>query len=799
MSNFSLKLFSNTEVIPCPINVYFVLDTSESVSLLELPPGDVVELIKLFTWEFALRLTDGAYRDAVHLSWTMGGLHFSDTNQVFSKIASRDGFLQAIIPITYIGRSTHVDCALDNMTKEIQSHHQHHPPGKPMHFVVVVTDGMENGYLCGGMKRAAERAKDLGYQLFAVGISSVRKNKEGLRQIASSPVAMYNGNLVAVNLASRTVSRTTIDRIVQTMCARHKCVEIDGAPGPKGAKGRKGDIGRPGRPGPQGPQGDDGPKGMRGEVGFKGSKGPVGFKGDKGHCGPPGLRGPLGEQGFPGDKGSTGDPGDEGPQGDVGAPGPKGKCGSPGEPGERGPPGGPGSPVSIENVCGCQEMWKGERGPEGPGSNDCDIMSYIREICGCCDCKKNCGALDIVFVIDSSESVGLTNFTLEKQFIFHTISRLGSLEPDPYSKNGVRVGVVQFSHLGTFEAIRLDDPNIDSLCSLRKAVKDLQWIAGGTWIPSALEFTYDTVIRQGRRAWARVAVVVITDGLYDRMDKPHSRLWSLCNDPGVEVLALGVSDSFNGMPCNFTLQNITCSLPQRIMSFSRYTDLLADEFTKEVESVLCPDPVTVCPDLPCQPEMVVAPCADRPVELVFLVDGSERVGEENFDRVRIFVETVTRKVRLASSHDDTTRVRLAVIQYGGHLEYQMISSFTHDRADLARRLKTMRYLDSSSNVTSAISFATDHCSGHPHPTRPGAELSFVFVTDGVTATQGLQEALVLVRKLQVVPVVVAMGNDVDKDVVLQLALKDRYAVFKGPDYKHLSNPDFLQRFIQWVC
>ena len=52
------------------------------------------------------------------------------------------------------------------------------------------------------------------------------------------------------------------------------------------------------------------------------------------------------------------------------------------------------------------------------------------------DCEKRCGALDIVFVIDSSESVGLTNFTLEKNFVINTMNRLGSMAKDPNSETG---------------------------------------------------------------------------------------------------------------------------------------------------------------------------------------------------------------------------------------------------------------------------------------------------------------------------------------------------------------------------
>lgn len=53
------------------------------------------------------------------------------------------------------------------------------------------------------------------------------------------------------------------------------------------------------------------------------------------------------------------------------------------------------------------------------------------------DCEKRCGALDIMFVIDSSESIGYTNFTLEKNFVINVVSRLGSIAKDPKSQTGL--------------------------------------------------------------------------------------------------------------------------------------------------------------------------------------------------------------------------------------------------------------------------------------------------------------------------------------------------------------------------
>lgn len=65
-------------------------------------------------------------------------------------------------------------------------------------------------------------------------------------------------------------------------------------------------------------------------------------------------------------------------------------------------------------------------------------------------------------------------------------------------------------------------------------MKQLEWIAGGTWTPSALKFAYDNLIRDSRRAKASVSVVVITDGRFDPRDD-DSLLTYLCRFPMLGV------------------------------------------------------------------------------------------------------------------------------------------------------------------------------------------------------------------------------------------------------------------------
>ncbi|XP_040213543.1 collagen alpha-2(VI) chain isoform X1 [Rana temporaria] len=613
---------------------------------------------------------------------------------------------------------------------------------------------------------------------------------------------------------------------------------IKGNKGGPGTSGPKGEPGRRGDPGTKGGAGTDGPKGEKGDPGSEGPRGlggEAGLKGAKGDRGAPGPRGGQGTVGVPGKNGSRGDPGDMGERGNPGASGPKGDRGRPGisYPGPRGPPGdkgdkgppgplggrgdfgqkGASGPKGVKGEFGDKGS-TGEPGPRGPSGEsggegdigppgdpaltECDVMTYVRETCGCCDCEKRCGALDLVFIIDSSESIGYTNFTLEKNFVINVVSRLGSFAKDPNSDIGARVGVVQYSHEGTFEAIQMNDPSIDSLSSFKEAVRRLEWIAGGTWTPSALQFAYNTLIKETRRNKANVIAVVITDGRHDPRD-PDDGLKSLC-DVDVTVNAIGIGDMFHKEDDLETLTSITCDKPQQIQKMKLFSELVADEFIDTMEKQLCPDPQIVCPDLPCQSELAVAQCTQRPVDLVFLLDSSERIGAQNFKQAASFVEEVSRQLSLSKKDDDTANARVALVQYGGKKEQAVAFSLTYNLTEISQGLSRLTYFDSSSNIGDAIIYAINNIlQDKTRGARRFAETSFVLITDGVTADEDLKEAVTAMKKNNVVSTLVSVGTDLDIPVLKQLSLGESAAIFKEKEYARLTENAFLDRFVRWVC
>lgn len=197
----------------------------------------------------------------------------------------------------------------------------------------------------------------------------------------------------------------------------------------------------------------------------------------------------------------------------------------------------------------------------------------------------------------------------------------------------------------------------------------------------------------------------------------------------------------------------------------------------------------------------VALCRQRPVDLVFLLDGSERLGLSNLQHVREFLQKVAETLRLARNKADRMRARMALMEFGkedmNHVAFQL----THDSAVIADGIARLPYLDSSSSVAPAINQTINNIlgRGNARKTRRNSEVSFVFITDGITDSSNLEEAVSAMREAQVVSTVIAAGSDVDQDVLLKLVMNDQDAIFRVKDFSGLSQSTWFNTFIQWVC
>ncbi|XP_028317027.1 collagen, type XXVIII, alpha 1a [Gouania willdenowi] len=303
---------------------------------------------------------------------------------------------------------------------------------------------------------------------------------------------------------------------------------LPGAQGPPGLPGVQGEMGPEGKglPGPKGDRGLKGAPGLMGPPGI-GLYGPKGSIGQPGPPGIPGLQGegipgPKGEPGFQGPVGPRGTSGDglPGEKGDRGIPGIKGKKGDSGEYGIPGSPGPMGKP--------------GEKGE--PGLTKEDVIRIIREACGCgIRCKGS--LLELVFVIDSSESVGPENFEVVKDFVNALIDRM------TVSREAIRIGVVLYSHVDMEVVSLQQEANQEHV---KAAVRRMPYLGEGTFTGSAIHRANQMFLSS--RHGVRKVALVLTDGLADRRDvMQFEKTAAEAHAEGIEVFVFGAMNRTDPM------------------------------------------------------------------------------------------------------------------------------------------------------------------------------------------------------------------------------------------------------------
>ena len=108
------------------------------------------------------------------------------------------------------------------------------------------------------------------------------------------------------------------------------------------------------------------------------------------------------------------------------------------------------------------------------------------------------------------------------------------------------------------------------------------------------------------------------------------------------------------------------------------------------------------------PEPAVASCVQRPVDVVFMLDGSERMGLENHRRAKEFIENIARRLTLANGQTDERNARFALLQYGSPTEQRVEFPLTHNLTVISDSLASVNYMDSSSALGSAIIHAVNN-------------------------------------------------------------------------------------------
>ncbi|KAG2459619.1 CO6A1 protein, partial [Polypterus senegalus] len=387
-----------------------------------------------------------------------------------------------------------------------------------------------------------------------------------------------------------------------------------------------------------------------------------------------------------------------------------------------------------------------------------------------------------IFILPSdlfSESIGIQNFELSKDFIIKVLDRLARDEKVKFDGKESRAGVVQYSHEKTEELVAMGDANIKSIRDLKTAVKSLQWIAGGTFTGSALQFSKENLLskfKQGNRV-----VLVLTDGRSDTI-RDTTPLSVLC-EVTTQVVSVGVGDIFKKKPRSEQLGQISCSsAPSPGISLQRdnFAELLDDSFLYNLTRHICRVSFTSNADI------------------TILMDGSSSVGSRNFDVKKSFVKRLAERF-LEAKKPSQDAVRVSVAQYSGKRQQKLEVTFSTNYTDISSKIDQIDFMNEATDINAALSFIINQYK----KSRTGALKKVLIFSDG--RSQGITSADIQkrVQEAQAAGIeiyILAVGSQVnDGNLRLLVSKSGTYEVahgerhlFRATDYASLLRGVFYQ-------
>ncbi|XP_075897101.1 matrilin-4-like isoform X2 [Nelusetta ayraudi] len=199
------------------------------------------------------------------------------------------------------------------------------------------------------------------------------------------------------------------------------------------------------------------------------------------------------------------------------------------------------------------------------------ILRPDGKTCQKSECRS--GALDLVFVIDGSKSLGPANFKLVKQFVNSIVDSLD------VSRTGTRVGLLQYS---TNVRAEFTLSQYASAQEVQRAVSQVQYMGRGSMTGSALRhmFEFSFTAKEGARPDIPRVSVVFTDG---RSQDDVSEWANKAKTSGVTIYAVGV-----GKAIEQELREIASEPDEKHLYYAQdFKDM--GEITQKLKSRMCTD------------------------------------------------------------------------------------------------------------------------------------------------------------------------------------------------------------------
>lgn len=348
-----------------------------------------------------------------------------------------------------------------------------------------------------------------------------------------------------------------------------------------------------------------------------------------------------------------------------------------------------------------------------------------------------CDVADMVFVLDSSGSIGSNNWVKVLEFVKSFITDVN------IGPQNVQVGIVTY---GNRASLQFNLNTYTNASQMLEAIDRIPWKDQATNTSGGVRFMHQTMFTTavGDRDNAPNIGIVITDGESNRdrnLTIPES---NVARESRVTMFALGITAEVN----EAELQGIA-NTPAATFVFRADGFDALDRVKASLVSAACE---------------VAVDCANEG-DLVFMLDSSGSVGKANFDRVKAFVRSFVDGVNIAT---DKFQIGVMTFSTTPNIRFH-INKFT-DKLEMLKEIDALPYEAGTTNTADALQQARTSMFTAGNGDRGNRGNVVILITDG--GSNDFAQTVLRAKEARIAGItllVVAVGNWVNRMEINEIA------------------------------
>ncbi|XP_077774808.1 collagen alpha-3(VI) chain isoform X7 [Podarcis muralis] len=373
-------------------------------------------------------------------------------------------------------------------------------------------------------------------------------------------------------------------------------------------------------------------------------------------------------------------------------------------------------------------------------------------------------AADIIFLVDSSWSIGKEHFQLVREFLYDVVKQLD------VGGNDFRFGLVQFSgnphtefQLNTYHTVQ----------DVLSHISHMPYMGGGTKTGEGLEFLIRNHL--SKAAGSRVSdgapqvIIVLTDGRsQDDVALPSSVLKSA----DVNMFAIGVQDAVEG-----ELKEIASEpLDVHLFNLANFTALhgIVGDLVASIRS-------SMTPEMAGAKGVIKDITAQESADIIFLIDGSNNIGAGAIAAIRDFLANFIEKLTVGAEH-----IRIGVVTYSDQPRTAFFLNSYTQKADILNAVKALSLPGGEeANIGEALEHVVQN-----HFTRSGGSRieegvpQILVLISGSESSDDLREGILAIKKASIFSFSIGVENA--DNVELQQIATDGSFVYTALDTSNLG-------------